>query len=266
MYQVFAGQLPFDAESFMGVMTKHMYEPPPLPSQLSADLRGSVEDIIMRALQKKPEQRYASMLLLREDLERAQSGQTPRASQELGVAGHDHASRPPAAASQPVISEPSFVAKAQSSSLPADTGPSLTLAALTSAVGDDDPVAVPMRRKPIWVLLLIGLFVVGIGALSFGLWGGAEPTGAGQNQRAASSAAKPPSAAAGAAAPGIVGAAGTGIEHALPRIDHVPPRVEHAPPRIEAPVNAEKRPRAKAPKPARRKPKIDHEKVLDPWQ
>jgi eukaryotic-like serine/threonine-protein kinase len=89
MYQVFTGQLPFDAESYMGVITKHMYDPPAKPSERVPELRGAIEDIIMVALAKKPEHRYQSMLDLRDDLGRALKGAPVRATEQVALLGGD---------------------------------------------------------------------------------------------------------------------------------------------------------------------------------
>lgn len=77
MYEMFTGQLPFDAETFMGVLTMHMYEAPPPPSQISPEVAeriGDLEGVVLRALSKKPELRYQSMAELCEDMKLAHSG------------------------------------------------------------------------------------------------------------------------------------------------------------------------------------------------
>jgi serine/threonine protein kinase len=236
MYQVFAGQLPFDAESYMGVMTKHMFEEPVLPSRWTAELRGSIEDIIMKALQKKAEQRYQSMLQLREDLERAHSGQPIHAyapiSSEPALAGFT--------GTQPALEKPY-------------TGTDLDLA--TDAVSDDERVSLPMQKRPVWLLLLIGALLLGFGLVSFGIWGGgaeAVPT---------------PAAPTGNAAPHVVDPKPVTPPSAAD--PHAPPAAE-APPLAERAAPPEKKPRPSvAPKPSapRRAPaKRDRGEVVDPWR
>jgi serine/threonine-protein kinase len=71
MYEMFTGQLPFDADTFMGVLTMHMYDPPPLPSEISPEIAariGDLEGVVLRALSKKPELRYQSMAALCDDM------------------------------------------------------------------------------------------------------------------------------------------------------------------------------------------------------
>jgi eukaryotic-like serine/threonine-protein kinase len=80
MYEMFTGRVPFDADTFMGVLTKHMFEQPApmFGSDVERQL-GAVEQITLRALEKKPENRYPSMQALLEDLDRVLGGGSPRA-------------------------------------------------------------------------------------------------------------------------------------------------------------------------------------------
>jgi eukaryotic-like serine/threonine-protein kinase len=62
MYEMFTGTVPFEADSYMGVLTKHMYVVPTPPSQVIGGRElGALEDITLRCLEKKPAQRFASM-------------------------------------------------------------------------------------------------------------------------------------------------------------------------------------------------------------
>jgi serine/threonine-protein kinase len=72
MYEMFTGRVPFEADSYMGVLTKHMYMAPTPPSQLlvTAEL-GVLEDITLRCLEKKPDHRYATLRELIHDLDLA---------------------------------------------------------------------------------------------------------------------------------------------------------------------------------------------------
>ncbi|MDB4972357.1 MAG: Serine/threonine protein kinase PrkC, regulator of stationary phase [Myxococcaceae bacterium] len=79
MYEMFTGRVPFDADTFMGVLTKHMFEKPaPMTDPTSERQLGALEQITMRALEKKPENRYESMDALVADLDRVMGGGRPR--------------------------------------------------------------------------------------------------------------------------------------------------------------------------------------------
>jgi len=79
MYEMFTGRVPFEADSYMGVLTKHMYMAPTPPSQLvGIEKLGVLEDIILRCLEKKPEHRYQTLRELVRDLDLALNPTGPR--------------------------------------------------------------------------------------------------------------------------------------------------------------------------------------------
>lgn len=79
MYEMFTGRVPFEADSYMGVLTKHMFMAPTPPSQLvGIDKLGVLEDIILRCLEKKPDHRYQTLRELSQDLDLALNPTGPR--------------------------------------------------------------------------------------------------------------------------------------------------------------------------------------------
>ncbi len=60
MYRAFTGKLPFVAESMVGVLTRHVMEPPEPPSHF-ADVDAFTEQVILRCLAKSPNARFQSM-------------------------------------------------------------------------------------------------------------------------------------------------------------------------------------------------------------
>ncbi len=58
LYEMVTGRVPFEAETPMAVVVKHITEPLPLPRTLNPDVPESVERIIMKALAKNPDDRY----------------------------------------------------------------------------------------------------------------------------------------------------------------------------------------------------------------
>ncbi len=62
-YEMLTGDVPFHAETFMGVLTKHMFETPDSISVRAPDARVSpdVEAIVMRALAKSRDERFQTM-------------------------------------------------------------------------------------------------------------------------------------------------------------------------------------------------------------
>jgi eukaryotic-like serine/threonine-protein kinase len=62
LYHLVAGELPFRAESALGVVTKHLMEPPTPPSKKrpGAQVLPALEAVIMRGLEKNREKRFES--------------------------------------------------------------------------------------------------------------------------------------------------------------------------------------------------------------
>jgi tRNA A-37 threonylcarbamoyl transferase component Bud32 len=63
LYEFLTGQVPFDGDNFMRVLSRHLTEPLTLPSTMAPDanISHAVESLIVKALSKKREDRYQSM-------------------------------------------------------------------------------------------------------------------------------------------------------------------------------------------------------------
>jgi serine/threonine-protein kinase len=72
LYETLTGHVPFEADTYMGVLTKHLYVQPVPPSQLLPDSAalGGLEEVALRCLEKKPSKRYGSMVELLAALDR----------------------------------------------------------------------------------------------------------------------------------------------------------------------------------------------------
>jgi len=70
MFQMATGRLPFaDAgPSFGKILVAHLQQPPPLPRSIEPGVPEELERIVLRTLEKKPEDRYASMTDLHDAL------------------------------------------------------------------------------------------------------------------------------------------------------------------------------------------------------
>lgn len=86
MYEMFTGKVPFDADTFMGILSKHMFEVPPRPTDIAGGSLGPLETVILRALEKNPDQRYLSMAELVADLETVAAGGSVDVNVRSGVA------------------------------------------------------------------------------------------------------------------------------------------------------------------------------------
>ena len=64
LYQMLTGRVPFTAESPVAISLKHIQTQPPLPRQLNPDIPQSIEDVILKALEKDPNERYQEARIL----------------------------------------------------------------------------------------------------------------------------------------------------------------------------------------------------------
>jgi eukaryotic-like serine/threonine-protein kinase len=69
LYRALTGQLPFVSEHWFHTVTQHMYRTPPRPRSINAAIPEQVEALILRALEKQPSERFASMAELAEAAE-----------------------------------------------------------------------------------------------------------------------------------------------------------------------------------------------------
>jgi serine/threonine-protein kinase len=85
LYEMATGQLPFDSDNAMTILSQHMYKAPmPLRSLVNgADRPAGLEAIVQKCLLKRPEHRYATMSELAEDLKRLSRGEAPKAISDL---------------------------------------------------------------------------------------------------------------------------------------------------------------------------------------
>ncbi|MFT3765556.1 MAG: serine/threonine-protein kinase [Minicystis sp.] len=85
LYEMVSGQLPFNADNFMGILTQHMYKAPvPIRALVPGpECPPSLEAVILKCLSKKPEARYQSMEELCADIERVRTGQVANAVTEM---------------------------------------------------------------------------------------------------------------------------------------------------------------------------------------
>ncbi|TJY43251.1 Stk1 family PASTA domain-containing Ser/Thr kinase [Cohnella pontilimi] len=69
LYQMLTGRLPFLGESPISVALKHLQDPFEEPRQVNPHIPQSVENIILRAMRKNPQERYQSAKQMLADLE-----------------------------------------------------------------------------------------------------------------------------------------------------------------------------------------------------
>ncbi|HDT11335.1 MAG TPA: serine/threonine protein kinase [bacterium] len=70
LYEMITGKILFTDDNYMKVLHKHQYEFPEIPSAVNSDVSPDVDAMIMKCLEKKPFNRYESMLYLLGDLKK----------------------------------------------------------------------------------------------------------------------------------------------------------------------------------------------------
>jgi hypothetical protein len=158
-YQMLVGRHPFPADNPLSALMAHVHKPVPVPSTLGVTLTPGVEAALLKALAKKPEERFARS----GDFVRALAGSafTTPAANVAPLAQPARASEPPSAPVEPEPSpllSPSALVKPieKSPSTPpvAPPAPDLAEASAATAVsvppGVDTPsvTAQPATKKP----------------------------------------------------------------------------------------------------------------------
>jgi len=80
LYEVLAGVLPFPIQPFAQQMESIRKEDPELPRRINSDIPGDLQDICLKALEKRPENRYRSAREMAGDLERFLAGEKVHAN------------------------------------------------------------------------------------------------------------------------------------------------------------------------------------------
>ena len=60
LFEMLTGQVPFDEESAMSLALSHITNPPPSPREIRADLSDAAAKVVLKALEKQPENRFSS--------------------------------------------------------------------------------------------------------------------------------------------------------------------------------------------------------------
>ena len=151
LYEMLTGKVPFSADNFMGILTKHMFDQPVAPSEVApeAGILPEVEALVLKALQKDRGFRFQSMQELAQAILAVGTGAEP-----VNVVAEARAR--PISEGRPTA----FLSRAS-------TGPGLH--ASQEVTLTEPPQPAPRRR--LMTALVVGLAVLGggvAGALAMG--------------------------------------------------------------------------------------------------
>ena len=74
LYEMVTGHVPYDAETPLAVLLKHVHEPLRPPRQIRRDLPEGVERVILKAMAKSPDDRFQSAAEMVDKLQKAVAG------------------------------------------------------------------------------------------------------------------------------------------------------------------------------------------------
>jgi eukaryotic-like serine/threonine-protein kinase len=83
MFRMLAGRLPFTAKTEPETLALQLLAPAPAPGLGGAGLAPGLEAILLRALRKRPDNRYPSMEAFLDDLDSVLAGRAPRLARQL---------------------------------------------------------------------------------------------------------------------------------------------------------------------------------------
>lgn len=166
LYEMLVGQVPFDADTPFGIIHKHINEPPPALRGLRPDLPAGLEQMLAKALAKKPEDRYRSALEMVQAFEQALGMAAREATAPRPPAAQVRAGDPFATKKQPQPAVPPAAPPAsipQPKPSPAAAAPKPPAAPVKAPA--PAPAAPPVKRKKKSPLLgiFVALLVLGAG-------------------------------------------------------------------------------------------------------
>jgi serine/threonine-protein kinase len=160
LYEMLTGAPPFQSTGYGPVIAMHLNEPPRPPSQLNPAIPAQVEAIILKALAKKPDERFATM----EEMQAALASAATQAPVELPRTEVLPIAPPPIGADPP----------ARTQLLPPSDGPQTTLTGHTGTL-EGEAERKKRTRRAIAVGGGAALFVIVAALFKLILSGGTEP-------------------------------------------------------------------------------------------
>lgn len=82
-YEMLTGHVPFDADTPLAILLKHLNDPPPFPRQLDPMLPASLEAIVLKALAKDPADRFQSAEAMQAALEKVLESGLPQGERRI---------------------------------------------------------------------------------------------------------------------------------------------------------------------------------------
>ena len=121
LYEMVTGRVPFQASSQFEVMLAHVRETPRPPTELNPQVQADLSAVILQALEKDPEKRFATAQAFREALEATVVRTAPKAEPEIAAEAAvitEAAAAAPAASASAVVETAKAAEPAQAAAAP----------------------------------------------------------------------------------------------------------------------------------------------------
>ncbi|HEY1774529.1 MAG TPA: Stk1 family PASTA domain-containing Ser/Thr kinase [Solirubrobacteraceae bacterium] len=164
LYELLTGTVPFEGESVVAIALRHLSEPPRPPSTIVPSISPNLDAIVMRALEKDPERRFADA----DEFLAALEGERERLRREEG--SHTAALAPLAPVS--VLPGPAYPHPASYNTQPiGPIGPATGVYGTAPAYWDPNTTGIippgsivlppgSRERRPVWPWVLFGLVIL----------------------------------------------------------------------------------------------------------
>ena len=170
LFEMATGRVPYQAETPIAVVFKHVQDPLPPARSINPDLPEAVELVILKSLAKNPEDRYQTAA----DMVRAIQAAIPESHIFAAAAATTTVAQKPAGEPAPV---PTLLASAASKPAKEEKPPSESGVELGM---QPTMIAKPKRGTPAWIWAVIGIVLLAViaggGFMLFGRGSAAEPT------------------------------------------------------------------------------------------
>ncbi|MGE5570087.1 MAG: protein kinase domain-containing protein [Rhodospirillales bacterium] len=195
LYELVTGTRPFKGDSDYSIMVAHLEQQPAPPLQVDPTLPSSLNEIIMTAIQKDPEQRFQTAQAFRNALETVKQGLIPPPDWK------------PAAYVAPAAPSPTFIPTQPAPPIPTQAVAPPEAPAAPPQPQPPPPAAAARSHRGLWMGLgaLVAVAVLAVAAIQLPKWyrtraGSAEPPVAAIEQQEPQPSAEAPPAAETAAA------------------------------------------------------------------
>ena len=169
LYEMITGRVPFFGDGYGEVLVQHLTQPPPPPSTIRGVIPPHVEQVILKALEKRPELRYPTM----DEMSRAMADPVGYVESHGGIG--QFLQMPLQATNEPIppVSRLTPTPLTALTPVPGQLG-APTPTTLTSGVGQVDQSG--GKKKPIGLFVGIGLAVAAAAAVAIVVMSGGGGT------------------------------------------------------------------------------------------